>query len=134
MKNINNGRCKILEKLPRDTIISCPIAHGEGRFILPPKTRDRDLEKLYENDQLVFRYCHGDGNFAEGEWPINPNGAFHDIAGICNPDGNVLGLMPHPERAYHGYLMPNWTKYGLEEYGDGYAFFETMVRYTERSF
>ncbi|WP_414620263.1 phosphoribosylformylglycinamidine synthase subunit PurQ [Calothrix sp. CCY 0018] len=64
--------------------ITLPVAHGEGKFYADEKT----LRELEDNNQVVFRY--------EGE---NPNGSLRDIAGICNRDGNVLGMMPHPERA-----------------------------------
>ncbi len=64
--------------------IILPVAHGEGKFYADKKT----LAELEDNNQVVFRY--------EGE---NPNGSLRDIAGICNRDGNVLGMMPHPERA-----------------------------------
>ncbi|MBV6622038.1 MAG: phosphoribosylformylglycinamidine synthase subunit PurQ [Rivularia sp. (in: Bacteria)] len=64
--------------------IILPVAHGEGKFYADEKT----LKELEDNNQIVFRY--------EGE---NPNGSLRDIAGICNKDGNVLGMMPHPERA-----------------------------------
>jgi phosphoribosylformylglycinamidine synthase len=135
MKYVGKGNCKMLEGLNKEHIIACPVAHGEGRFILPPETRERDLERLYEEDMVVWRYCHEDGSFPDGEWPVNPNGAYHDIAGICNPKGNVLGLMPHPERAYFGYLMPEWTKKGHPlMYGDGHPFFKSIVEYVARNY
>jgi len=56
------------------------------------------------------RYVKADGSFADGEWPDNPNGAYHDIAGICNPEGTVLGLMPHPEAFNHYTNHPDWTR------------------------
>ncbi|UCH57730.1 MAG: phosphoribosylformylglycinamidine synthase I [Candidatus Bathyarchaeota archaeon] len=135
LKKVNKGACAILSGVPEDEILRYPVAHGEGRFILPPDRRDEYLRRLYENDQLLFRYAREDGSFAEGNWPENPNGAFHDIAGICNPEGNVVGLMPHPERAYFGYLMPQWSREEQpSEYGDGRYFFESVVRYVERKF
>jgi phosphoribosylformylglycinamidine synthase I len=135
MKNVGKGKCTMLGDLPKGYVTRCPVAHGEGRFMLPTDRQEEHLRRLYENDQLVFRYVKADGSFPEGEWPENPNGAFHDIAGICNPEGNVLGLMPHPERAYFGYLMPEWTKNGRpEEYGDGRLFFESVVRFVEAKF
>ncbi|MGD2201157.1 MAG: phosphoribosylformylglycinamidine synthase I [Candidatus Bathyarchaeota archaeon] len=135
MRNVGRGNCDMLEGVPEGHIIASPIAHGEGRFILPQGRAEEYLERLYGNDQIVFRYIRADGSYAEGEWPENPNGAFHDIAGICNPEGNVLGLMPHPERAYYGYLMPEWTKEGSGDgYGDGRIFFESVVNYVEKSF
>ena len=112
-----------------------PVAHAEGRFIFPKEREARFLEKLYENDQLIFRYCDGSGEPARGRFPINPNGSFHDIAGICNPDGTIFGLMPHPERAYYGWQLPDWTREkSLTEYGDGKLIFESMVRYLTKKF
>jgi phosphoribosylformylglycinamidine synthase subunit PurQ / glutaminase len=70
-------------------VITLPIAHGEGRFYAEKKT----LALIEDNGQVVFRY--------EGE---NPNGSLNNIAGICNSTGNVLGMMPHPERAADGIL------------------------------
>jgi len=135
LRNVNHGVCEMLNGVPDGQILSFPVAHGEGRFILPPDKKDKYLERLYKNDQLVFRYVRADGSYPEENWPDNPNGAFHDIAGICNPEGNVLGLMPHPERAYYGYLMPEWTRAGRpDEYGDGRLFFESIVRYVEKKF
>ena len=134
MKNVGKGNCKMLSGVPDDHVIRCPIAHGEGRFVLPPDKQEEYLTRLYDNDQVVWRYVGADGDFADGEWPVNPNGAFHDIAGVCNPEGNVLGLMPHPERAYYGYLMPEWTRGRLEKYGDGRVFFESIIDYVVARF
>jgi phosphoribosylformylglycinamidine synthase len=135
MKYTGKGNCGIMRGLDYGFVLACPVAHGEGRFILPPDKQEKQLEQLYEYDMLVWRYVKADGSFADGEWPDNPNGAYHDIAGICNPEGTVLGLMPHPERAYYGYLMPEWTKIGKPPvYGDGYPFFKSIVDYVERKF
>ena len=69
-----------------------PVSHGEGRYFADPK----DLRDLELNSQVVFRYANADGvPTAEA----NPNGSFNNIAGIVNKRGNVLGMMPHPERA-----------------------------------
>jgi len=70
-------------------IVSIPIAHGEGNYYCDEET----LAELKKHDQIVFRY-HGE----------NPNGSVDDIAGICNREGNVVGMMPHPERAVHRLL------------------------------
>jgi phosphoribosylformylglycinamidine synthase subunit PurQ / glutaminase len=75
--------------------ISIPIAHGEGRYVIS----DDKLHDLYENDQVVFKYKDQ-----------NPNGSTEMIAAICNEEGNVMGLMPHPERASEPILSPNQTK------------------------
>jgi len=83
--------------------IHCPVAHGEGRFLLAEE------QNLYQ-EQIGFTYVHPDGSPAQMEYPINPNGSPLDIAGVTNPDGNVLGMMPHPEDHIHPYQHPNWTR------------------------
>ncbi len=75
------------------TVLSLPIAHGEGRYFADPDT----LERLEANGQVVFRYTDVMGNREPGS---NPNGSINAIAGICNETRNVVGLMPHPERAF----------------------------------
>ena len=133
MRYVGKGNCGILSGLKTDFILQCPVAHGEGRFTLPQTRQEKLLQKLYDMDMLLWRYVRADGSFAELDWPDNPNGAYHDIAGICNPEGTVLGLMPHPERAFYGYLMPEWTRDGKpSEYGDGYYFFKSIVDYVEK--
>ena len=69
-----------------------PIAHGEGRYY----ASDEVLNKLEENKQIIYRYCHADGSIHDDH---NPNGTTNNIAGIKNETGNVFGMMPHPERA-----------------------------------
>jgi phosphoribosylformylglycinamidine synthase I len=75
-----------------DEAISLPIAHGEGCYYADADT----LNALEDNHQVVFRYCNAAG---EIDTDSNPNGSLHNIAGIVNAEGNVLGMMPHPERA-----------------------------------
>ena len=72
--------------------LSIPIAHGEGNYYCDDDT----LKALQDNDQIAFQYCSADGEVADA---FNPNGSRHNIAGIINKEGNVLGMMPHPERA-----------------------------------
>jgi len=130
---VGGSSCGMMAGLEPGYILQCPVAHGEGRFIFPPEQREELLERLYDMDMLVWRYVRADGSFADLDWPENPNGAYHDIAGICNPEGTVLGLMPHPERAYYGYLMPEWTKEREpRRYGDGHPFFKSIVDYIEK--
>jgi phosphoribosylformylglycinamidine synthase len=69
-----------------------PVAHGEGRYYAD----DATLDSLFKHDQVLFRYCDEFGNIVE---TANPNGAIRNIAGICNKERNVFGMMPHPERA-----------------------------------
>jgi phosphoribosylformylglycinamidine synthase len=80
-----------------------PVAHGEGKLVAEPSV----LEKLVENDQIVFKYAR-DGAPAEGEFPFNPNGSAMDIAGICDESGRVFGLMPHPERNIFFAQQEDW--------------------------
>ena len=72
--------------------IKIPIAHGEGRFFAD----DITLEELEKNHQIIFKYCDKNGNISDDS---NPNGSLANIAGICNKNKNVFGMMPHPERA-----------------------------------
>ena len=78
-------------------VLRMPISHGEGNFYADPAT----LAALEANGQVVFRYCAADGSFTD---EANPNGSLSHIAGICNREGNVLGMMPHPERACEALL------------------------------
>jgi phosphoribosylformylglycinamidine synthase I len=130
LKHENRGKCAFTWKISKGKVLRVPVAHGEGRFMFAKEKEKRLLEKLYENDQLVFRYCHDNGEYAEGSFPTNPNGSFHDIAGICNPEGTVFGLMPHPERAFYWWQQPDWTRQTkMPEYGDGKLLFESLVEY-----
>jgi len=135
LKHENAGRCIFTSRIPKGKVLRIPIAHGEGRFIFAKENEAKYLEKLLENDQLVLRYCDEMGEYAEGKYPLNPNGSFYDIAGICNPEGTIFGLMPHPERAYYGWQLPDWTKTGKPpEYGDGKLIFESTIEYITRKF
>ncbi len=95
MKSIApKGRCAF-NNFEQDLIFHVPIAHGEGRF-----TGSKEyIEAIEENQMNVFTYCDQEGNVIEN-FPINPNGSAMNIAGLCNTNGNVLALMPHPERTF----------------------------------
>jgi phosphoribosylformylglycinamidine synthase subunit PurQ / glutaminase len=96
------GRSTFTTEMPAGEVFPIPIAHGEGRFW----TRDPEVvERLRANDQIVFQYCDESGALDESR-EVNPNGAMANIAGLCNPEGNVLGMMPHPERASFLRQMP----------------------------
>jgi phosphoribosylformylglycinamidine synthase subunit PurQ / glutaminase len=73
-------------------VYKIPVAHGEGRYYADEKT----LDALEANGQVIFYYCDEKGNKTAA---ANPNGAIRNIAGICNANRNVFGMMPHPERA-----------------------------------
>lgn len=128
VKQENKSKCKFTSKIPLGEVIHLPIAHSEGRFLFPKGQQERMLDKLYENDMIVFRYCNENGDFGNKKYPINPNGSFHDIAGICNNEGNIFGLMPHPERAFYWWQKPDWTKDSNNpKYGDGKMIFESII-------
>lgn len=107
-----------------DELIECPVAHGEGNFQTSPLF---PLSSFIDNDQIVLIYTHLNGSPANGEYPVNPNGSVHDIAGICNSQGNVLGLMPHPENHIHSFQHPLWTR-GISR-NCGLALFENGIEY-----
>lgn len=106
--------------------IECPVAHGEGNFQV---SQPAILERLIAQDQVALRYVFPDGSPAQGRYPANPNGSALDIAGVCNPAGNVLGLMPHPENHIHDWQHPQWTR-GLAR-GSGLTLFRNGVKYAE---
>jgi phosphoribosylformylglycinamidine synthase len=82
----------ITSKIDLNKALKIPVAHGEGRFYCDEST----LQTLTDNDQILFRYCDENGNNTPES---NPNGSLQNIAGICNENRNVFGMMPHPERA-----------------------------------
>lgn len=104
----------LTNQIPKGKLLRMPIAHAEGDYYAEPKV----LRKMDANDQIVFRYVDERGNPTP---EANPNGSIDNIAGISNEEGNVVALMPHPERASEKIL-------GSE---DGRAVFESMVKYIE---
>lgn len=88
---VESSRCIWTSDLPGP--LSCPVAHGEGRFTVDACS----LAELQSSQQVALRYVRPDGARADGTYPDNPNGSIDDIAGVCDPTGLVLGLMPHPE-------------------------------------
>jgi len=107
-------------------LIYCPVAHGEGNFQLADESRLADLAAL---DQIALVYTLPDGSPAGGEYPYNPNGSIADIAGICNPQGNVLGLMPHPEDHLFAWQHPHMSRGARGQ--TGLALFENGVKYAQ---
>lgn len=96
--------------------IECPVAHGEGRFVVQDEV---SLSRLQANNQIALTYIDG----------TNPNGSIADIAGICNPTGNVLGLMPHPEDHVFEWQHPQHTRGSTG--GFGLPLFKAGVTYAE---
>jgi len=124
MKHENKGKCVVTKGIK--DIIYIPVNHAEGKFVA-----DRDvIRRLEENDQIVFKYVDPDGNYAGFPW--NPNGSMDNIAGICNSEGNVFGLMPHPEKFIHKWVHPYWTRHNLPEEGDGFKIFKNAVEFAKK--
>jgi phosphoribosylformylglycinamidine synthase len=88
---VKNNNTFFSKKYKLNEIINVPIAHMEGRYYCSKKT----LKELENNKQIIFQYCSNNGNIKDTD---NPNGSTRNIAGIINLKGNVLGMMPHPER------------------------------------
>ncbi|MCK4882053.1 MAG: phosphoribosylformylglycinamidine synthase I [Candidatus Omnitrophica bacterium] len=113
-----------------DDTVYYPVAHAEGKFV----PRDKDvLDRLNTNGQVAFRYCGPIGKRAA--YPGNPNGSVEDIAGITDPTGRVLGLMPHPERHFLFTQHPYWSRLDANgRYGQGAKIFKNGVDYIKDKF
>jgi phosphoribosylformylglycinamidine synthase subunit PurQ / glutaminase len=97
---LENAHTPFTSEVEPGQVLALPIAHAEGNYTCD----DTTYESLEENGQIVFRYCNEAGQVTDES---NPNGARSNIAGICNLDRNVLGMMPHPERACEELLGSN---------------------------
>jgi phosphoribosylformylglycinamidine synthase len=107
---VENAQTMFTSEYKPGDIIRIPIAHGDGRYTADEKT----LDELESSSRIVFRYVDSSGDPVAS---ANPNGSMHSIAGIVSAEGNVLGLMPHPERALDKRLGSD----------DGRAFFESIL-------
>lgn len=105
-----NTKTTVTSTLSENSVITVPIAHGEGRFYADEET----LKQIESNGQVIFRYCDEQGNTTTES---NPNGSLNNIAGVCNAGFNVFGMMPHPERCATESLFNT----------DGRALFESIL-------
>lgn len=108
---LEENRSPLLGGLQPGQVLRIPVAHGEGNYYADPA----DIQRLRENGQIAFHYCDADGSVTAS---ANPNGSVENIAGVTNQAGNVLGLMPHPERASEALLGS----------ADGRLLFESVIR------
>ena len=117
-KNIHivpdNNSSSVTAKLEKQKPLMIPIAHGEGRYF----AKKEILQEMRQNGQILFRYCNQYGDVTS---EANPNGSVENIAGICNENKNVVGMMPHPERGADDELGNT----------DGRAIFESMISFME---
>ena len=122
------GNFPPLQSTPKGSRFLFPSAHAEGKLVLGTEEVRRAVE---QNGQVLFRWVAPDGSFPEYPW--NPNGSEGNIAGLTNAEGNVFGLMPHPERSFFRAQAPDWTRTGSPEgYGDGHRFLEAVLDYAGR--
>lgn len=105
-----NAQTTVTSTLSNNSVITVPIAHGEGRFYAD----EEPLAEIEKNRQVIFRYCDERGNISPES---NPNGSLNNIAGVCNAGFNVFGMMPHPERCAWESLFNT----------DGKALFESIL-------
>lgn len=115
---LNNGAIKQLSNG-----VSYQVAHGEGKFFASNET----IKIIEKSNLVVFRYVDNKGNPTQ-KYPDNPNGALNAIAGICDPTGRILGLMPHPERFVRREQHPNWRRMSKFE-PQGFPVFQKIVQY-----
>ena len=106
--------------------IELPVRHGEGKFVAKDEATERALAQA---GQVVFRYLDPATGEPTEEFPANPNGSRGGIAGVCDPTGRVMGLMPHPEAFTHRTNHPRWTRQAMPEEGQGVALFRNAAEY-----
>ena len=111
---VDNNKTPFTKKMKIGQLLRVPIAHNEGRFYLEPE----QIHTLEKNGQVVLRYADNKG---DATLDANPNGSLENIAGISSPDHNVMGLMPHPERASQSGLSPYKS-------AEGRLIFDSMIQ------
>lgn len=110
---VENNATPFTRLAEKNAVVRMPVAHGEGRFF----SSNREVRELVRDGRVVLRYVDGEGRLSRAG---NPNGSLSNIAAICNEEGNVMGMMPHPERASDPALSPDGSS-------DGRLLFSSMV-------
>jgi len=123
---VEHSNCVFTHNL-EGSIISVQVAHGEGKFYTDPAV----LKDIENGGQVVFRYAGTDGK-PTVLYPANPNGSLNAIAGICDPTGRIMGMMPHPERFVERTQHPNWRRMPLDNIPHGLAIFKNAVSYASQ--
>ena len=106
---VKPNRSAFTNTMNYNQLIRIPFAHAEGRFLVPKEL----LMLLIKNNQLVFQYCNEEGSIIN-DFPVNPNGSDNNISAICNASGNVMAIMPHPERTEDGDSIFSSMKYFIK--------------------
>lgn len=114
--SVNNEDTAFTNTMKKGKVLDIPIAHKDGNYFIDPE----GLKDLEDSNSIVFRYSDKSGNISSES---NPNGSLHNIAGICNKKRNILGMMPHPERATEDILVSQ----------DGKEIFQSLARFFESS-
>ena len=112
---VNNNNTMFSDLIDKTSILRMPIAHNEGRYYI----NELELKDLIKNNQIIFQYVDDKGNTTKNS---NPNGSIYNIAAICNKKRNIMGIMPHPERASDKLLSPYNTN-------DGLLIFKSIINY-----
>ena len=102
-----------------------PVAHQEGKFVIPSNI----IDEIQTKKLICLQYTKSESKLANLKFPYNPNGSIMDIAGITNKNGKVLAMMPHPERALYHYHQPDWQNQNNNKYADGYKIFKNAKKY-----
>ena len=134
LRHVNGGNSQFTATIPHGEVRTIISSHAEGKLLLAD---DAAYQRLKDQDQIVFTYTDPTGS-EDPTYPWTPNGAVHAIAGICNPAGNVLGMMPHPERVFYRRGHPDWTRTGLDaglgfDVGDGRAIIQAGADASKRA-
>jgi len=126
-------KCVFTQSIKKGQVLYVPSAHGEGKFTVPPEQEAAIVRRLEEEGRIVFRFVNPETEEYDG-YPYNPNGSPSNIAAVCNGEGNVFGIMPHPERSYLGINHPDWYRKRRGEWGDGKLVFDSVIGYVSRKF
>lgn len=123
--NLKIQKSRSLFIKPKDEILNFAVNHGEGKFYAPSQT----IQKIENDDLVVFRYVDQMGKPTQN-YPQNPNGSKNAIAGVTDPTGRILGLMPHPEKFVDVTQHPNWRREKIKK-PHGAFIFEEMIRFAK---
>lgn len=126
LKVEKGNACVFLQDM-QEAIIPCPVAHGEGKFF----TNNETIHTIKQSNQVVFRYVDENEKPTQN-YPDNPNGSLQAIAGICDPSGRILGLMPHPECFVRREQHPNWRRENIKT-PQGLLLFQSIINYVKNT-
>lgn len=132
LEHVNDGTCAFTGTMDRGQVVRSVASHAEGKLLFPGDRQEEIVEELEARDQIVFRYTSPGGDHEAYPW--NPNGSPSGVAALTNEQGNVFGIMPHPERVFYRWQHPDWTRDegDPDGPGDGRPVFESVLQHLER--